>query len=164
MTNRNFHHRHQQTNDYQDILNENIEGGIRYPKYMIRGILISREHSSLQDGIEGEQHHANSLVEGESTKLNIENDNLVVDNDDYIFVVYDLSEPEEAFEDENLDFDSSFPPLDKWKKSHRNEQILCDPTSGALTRAPVQARNEVLNVHQEYCMYHIFLSKIEPKQ
>ena len=32
-----------------------------------------------------------------------------------------------------------------------------------LTRAQLRAKNEVLNVHQEFCMFNVFISKIEPK-
>ena len=32
-----------------------------------------------------------------------------------------------------------------------------------LTRAQLRAKNEVLNVNQEFCMFNVFISKIEPK-
>ncbi|XP_052621619.1 uncharacterized mitochondrial protein AtMg00810-like [Lactuca sativa] len=32
-----------------------------------------------------------------------------------------------------------------------------------MTRAQIRAKNEVLNVHQEYCVFNVFISKLEPK-
>ena len=53
--------------------------------------------------------------------------------------------------------------MDKCTRDHPKEQILGDPKSGVLTRAQIRAKNEVLNVHQEFCMFNVFISKLEPK-
>lgn len=53
--------------------------------------------------------------------------------------------------------------MDKWTRDHPKEQILGDPNYGVLNRARIQARNKVLNVHQELCMFNVFNLKLEPK-
>ena len=73
------------------------------------------------------------------------------------------SEENEMFEDAPLDFDHAYPPLDRWTQNHPREQVLGDPQARVLIRAQLHAKNEVLNVHQEYCMFNVFISKIEPK-
>ena len=67
------------------------------------------------------------------------------------------------FEDAPLDFDPAYPPLEKWTRNHPKEQVLGDPQDGVLTRAQLCAKNEVLNTHQELCMFNVFILKIEPK-
>ena len=67
------------------------------------------------------------------------------------------------FEDLPWDFNHVFPPMDKWTWSHPKEQILGYPQEGVLTRAKLCAKNEVLNVYQEFCMFNVFILKIEPK-
>ena len=67
------------------------------------------------------------------------------------------------FEDAPLEFDLAYPPLDKWTRNHLKEQVLGDPQAGVLIRAQLRARNEVHNMHHEFCMFHVFISKIEPK-
>lgn len=40
---------------------------------------------------------------------------------------------------------------------------MANPQAGVLTRSQIRAKNEVLNVRQEFCMFNIFISKFEPK-
>ena len=47
--------------------------------------------------------------------------------------------------------------------NHPQEQILGDPHAGVLTRAQHRAKNEVLNVNQEFFMFNVFISKTKPK-
>lgn len=84
------------------------------------------------------------MVEEEPSGSNHENGNnqnidfhVVTDN---ILIVIEGSKVDDIFEYPPLDFDS-----------------------GVLTRARIRARNEVLNVHQELCMFNVFISKLEPK-
>ena len=72
------------------------------------------------------------------------------------------TENDETFEDAPLDFDPAYPPMDKWTRNHPHEQILDDPQVGVLTRARICAKNEVLNIHQEFFMFNVFISRIEP--
>ena len=67
------------------------------------------------------------------------------------------------FEDAPLDFDPAYPPLEKWTRNHPKEQALGNLQDSVLTRAQLHAKNEVINTHQEFCMFNIFISKIEPK-
>ena len=57
----------------------------------------------------------------------------------------------------DLDYDVNFPPLTKWTKSHPPNQVIGNPQSGVLTRSQLKARSE-------FCLYHAFLSKVEPKK
>ena len=70
---------------------------------------------------------------------------------------------EEIFEYAYLEFDHAFLPMDNCARDHPKEHILSDPNSRVLTRSQNRARNEVLNVHQELCMFNVFISKLEPK-
>ena len=49
--------------------------------------------------------------------------------------------------------------MEKWTTNHPKEQILGNPNSSVITRAQVRARNEVLNVNQEFCMFHVFYTE-----
>ena len=62
-----------------------------------------------------------------------------------------------------MDFDPTYPPLEKWTRNHPKEQVIGNQQDGVLTRAQTRAKNEVLNFHQEFCMFNVFISKIEPK-
>ena len=73
------------------------------------------------------------------------------------------TENEEMYEDAPLEFDPAYPPLEKWTKNHPKEQVIGNPQDGVLTRAQIRAKNEVLNTNQEFCMFNVFISKIEPK-
>ncbi|XP_052625604.1 uncharacterized protein LOC128132724 [Lactuca sativa] len=73
------------------------------------------------------------------------------------------SETDEMFEDAPLDFDPAYPPMEIWTQNHPREQVLSDPQVGVLTRAQLRAKNEVLNVYNFFCMFNVFISKIEPK-
>ena len=59
-----------------------------------------------------------------------------------------------------MDFDPSFHPMEKWTPDHPKEQIIGNPNYGVLRRAHVIARNEALNVHQEFFMFNVFISII----
>ena len=101
-----------------------------------------------------------------STNVSVEEEQILEeehfdDADDSISI--NGSETDVMFEDALLDFDHNYPPLDKWTRNHPKDQILGDPQAGIMTRAQLHARNEVLNNHQEFCMFHVFISKIEPK-
>lgn len=72
-------------------------------------------------------------------------------------------ETDEDFEDAPLDFDPTYPPMDKWTRSHPQEHILGDPQAVLLTRSQIRAKNELLNTHHEFCVFNVFISKIEPK-
>lgn len=69
--------------------------------------------------------------------------------------MYDV---ENIFEDADL-----YPSFEKWKKDHTKEQILGYPNCGVLKRAQLWERNKILNVSQDFSMFHVFISKIEPK-
>lgn len=131
-------------------------------KQMLRGLF------TLQVGIEGEDQKTNPLVEGELSGINHHSDddqgNEFHDINDNISIIDELSEARETLEDVYLEFDPTYPPMEKSTRDHPKEHILGDPTSCVLTWAQVRARNEVLNVHQEYFMFNVLISKIKPKQ
>ncbi|CAH1445186.1 unnamed protein product [Lactuca virosa] len=53
--------------------------------------------------------------------------------------------------------------MDRWTRSHPQEQILGDPQVGVLTRAQLCAKNVVQNANQQFGMFNVFILKIEPK-
>ena len=73
------------------------------------------------------------------------------------------SEHDEIFEDAPLDFDPAYPPMEKWTRDDPKDHLIGNPQEGVMTRAQIRAKNEVLNTHQEFCMFNVFISKIEPK-
>ncbi|CAI9298813.1 unnamed protein product [Lactuca saligna] len=93
----------------------------------------------------GQEHHSNDpSVEGE------QNASLPNINDVFHDVVVNILnvgetlETDEEFEDTPLDFDPTYPLMDKWMRSHPHEQILGDSLAGVLTRAQIRAKNEKL--------------------
>lgn len=52
--------------------------------------------------------------------------------------------------------------MEKWTRDHPKEQILGNPNSSFLTLAQLIERNEVTNINHELCMFHFFISQIEP--
>ena len=50
-----------------------------------------------------------------------------------------------------------------WTKDHPKTQIIGSPSSKVLTRAQRKEKDALSGIHQEFCMYSSFLSKIEPK-
>ena len=53
--------------------------------------------------------------------------------------------------------------MDKWVKIHPKEQVIGNLQDGVLRRAQIREKNEVLNAHQDFCMFNVFISKVEPK-
>jgi len=43
----------------------------------------------------------------------------------------------------------------------KNQKYLSNPQDRVLTRAQLRAKNEVLNVDQEFCMFNVFILKLE---
>ena len=41
-------------------------------------------------------------------------------------------------------------------------QIHSNPNCCVLARSHIRARNEALNVHQQFCMFTVFICRIEP--
>lgn len=72
-------------------------------------------------------------------------------------------ESDEIFEDVPLEFNPAYPSMDRWTRSHPKEQVLSDPQVGIMTRAHTRAKNEVLNVHPKFCMFNVFILKMELK-
>ena len=69
-------------------------------------------------------------------------------------------ETEEIFENAPLDFDPAYPPMDKWTRSHPQEQILGDPQAGVLTRPELGVKNEVLNAIKSFvCSMCLFRNR-----
>ena len=114
----------------------------------------------------GGNERENVDVEGE--RLNANDDEELLQNNENYHDVNDVcsnsgSDNDELYEDARLDFDQAYPPMDKWTKDHPKEKIIGNPQEGVLTRDQIRAKNEVLNTHQEFFMFNVFISKIEPK-
>ena len=119
------------------------------------------EHGNSITDVEGERPISNTNVEGEQNGIlpndsNIHSD-VFHDIPDNVSNVGEGSEPDNMFEDAPLYFDPAYPPLDKWKRNHPKEQVIGDPQAGVLTSAQLRAKNEVLNIHHEYCMFNVFI-------
>lgn len=81
----------------------------------------------------------NPLVEWEPSGMNHDDDdaegNEFNDLNDIISTSNELSYEQETFEDEHLEFDPKFPPMEKWMRDHPKEQITGDCSLGVLTWA-----------------------------
>ncbi|KAI3515898.1 hypothetical protein L1887_14803 [Cichorium endivia] len=73
------------------------------------------------------------------------------------------SEAEEIIPEINPEYDPNYPPMIKWTKDHPQSQILGESSAGVLTRAQVKEKQAALFSKVEFCMFHSFISKIEPK-
>ncbi|XP_052619531.1 uncharacterized protein LOC111895070 [Lactuca sativa] len=85
--------------------------------------------------VEGE-HQYDNQVEGE-LEGSVEGEYEVDDN-----ISVAETKNEEVYEDAPLDFDPTYPPLEKWTKSHPKEQVIGNPQDGVLTRAQIRAKSE----------------------
>ncbi|TLX70168.1 DDE-type integrase/transposase/recombinase [Labilibacter sediminis] len=54
------------------------------------------------------------------------------------------------------------PPLVKWTRQHPPNQVIGNATDGVLTRAQQKLKDAELRIHADFCMFHVFISKIEP--
>ncbi|XP_052621036.1 uncharacterized protein LOC111901200 [Lactuca sativa] len=96
--------------------------------------------------VKGEHYQSNPIVEGEQNGIlpydsNIHTD-VFHDIPDNVSNVGEGLEPDDMFEDAPLDFNPSYPPLDKWTRNHPKEQVLGDPQAGVETRSQLRAKNE----------------------
>ena len=87
--------------------------------------------------VEREHENSNPLVDWEPSgsnhdKLN-DQTNEFHDVTDNLSNVGKGSEASDVFRDALLDFDLAHPPMDKWTRTHPNEQVLDDPHAGVLT-------------------------------
>ena len=60
-------------------------------------------------------------------------------------------------------YDPNYPPLTKWTKDHPQTQIIGAPSEKVLTRSQLKAKQTALFSKVEFCMFNLFISKIEPK-
>ena len=102
---------------------------------------IEGDRMHIHVDIEGEHHISNPFVEGEPSGSNHVNgndqDNEFHDVIDNISINGEGSKADDIFEDETLDFDLSFPPMDKLTRNHPKDKILGDSNSGDLTRSHI---------------------------
>ena len=82
--------------------------------------MLSSSHNecvTTQADVEGEHHITNLLVKGEPSVSNHNEDdvrgNNFNDSNDNISILGAISDTEEIFEDAHLEFDPTFPPMDK---------------------------------------------------
>ena len=54
------------------------------------------------------------------------------------------------------------PPLIKWTRQHPPSQVIGLATDGVLTRAQQKIKDAELRIHADFCMFHVFISKVEP--
>lgn len=102
-----------------DDSNYQVEGVNLHSSTKFEGVhTIEGEREIMNVDIEGEHNDNNPIVEGEKDEnnTNVSNDQ----NDKFLDINYHLSnegegsEIEEMLKDAPLDFDPSFPPMDKW--------------------------------------------------
>ncbi|CAI9269251.1 unnamed protein product [Lactuca saligna] len=133
-------------------LRSNAVGKAQYVIYMYfmvcgsLGELTKLRGYSFSFGFRGHQN-SNPLVEMEPSRLNLD----ILNNKTNKFYDVDenISKEDEVIEDACLDFEPTYPLLDKWTHNHPKEHVLGDPQAGVLTRTQMRAKNEVFNVHQE---------------
>ncbi|KAI3505861.1 hypothetical protein L1887_28170 [Cichorium endivia] len=73
------------------------------------------------------------------------------------------SEAEEIFAELNPKYDPNYPPMLKWTRDHAQSQIIGETSAGVLTQAQIKEKQTTLFSKMEFCMFHSFISKIEPK-
>ena len=88
---------------------------------------VEGENSSGNKSVEGE-YQDDTYVEGEhndTETINVyQNDGFHELNDNNSVAG---SENEEIYEDAPLDFDPTYPPLEKWTRNHPKEQVIGNP-------------------------------------
>ena len=118
---------------------------------------LERDHTNIHSSVEGEHpfegenNSMNELFEGEHQNDNLakgennDNDTICLDqNDEYLELNDNISitgsKNDEMYEDEPLDFDPTYPPLEKRTKNHPKEQVIGNPQDGVLTRPQIRAK------------------------
>ncbi|KAI3791236.1 hypothetical protein L2E82_04934 [Cichorium intybus] len=113
--------------------------------------------------------------ESESTTLPVEQDHSddrndanfqgenEVENNDLDTQSEVQSEAEEIIPEINPKYDPNYPPMIKWTRDHPKSQIIGTTSAGVLTRAQAKEKQAALFSKVEFCMFHSFISKIEPK-
>ncbi|KAI3767848.1 hypothetical protein L2E82_18277 [Cichorium intybus] len=113
--------------------------------------------------------------ESESTTLPVEQDHPDDRNDAHFQGENDLenndldtqsevhSEAEEIISEINPEYDPNYPPMIKWTRDHPKSQIIGTTSAGVLTRAQAKEKQAALFSKVEFCMFHSFISKVEPK-
>ncbi|XP_042758459.1 uncharacterized protein LOC111908400 isoform X2 [Lactuca sativa] len=106
------------TQDNNDLLSSTNSSGNNESLLVITNVQVEGDHLNSSTQVEGEHTFKGGEKESEGSEI------------------------EEMFEDAPLDFDPTYPPMDRWTRIHPKE-LLGDPHDGVLTRAQLRANNEV---------------------